>query len=441
MGLGADAPNAPSYQPMLDASLQAFHSDQDAASMFYGLAPGQLQYGNDLTAASGERSQAYLKMAQDAQNWGRQQFNDIWPYAKDYLSSQSSLSKLAGENADESIIAAREARQRATDTYNRYRDVFMPAEDKFVQSALDYNSPARADQASASAQADVRTAADAARQRQEQELRGRGLDPSDPAYAGANRIADIATSAAQAGAGTQARERSYLTGLDLTGKAASMGANLPTQALQELQQATSGASTGIQTGQAGSGGITGATGAMTAGVNAGGSPIGYSYVAGNPYTTSAGQQLGSANSLYGQGTSALGNLAPVIAGATGAQKAGADEQLASFAATQKSENDAWSGLFKAAGGIGSFLTSPATGTIGASMLGFLSDRRLKEDIKPIGRVGGLPMYTFRYKGSPALQVGYMADEVERVDPRAVFTTPSGYKAVDYTRATLSALGG
>jgi hypothetical protein len=66
---------------------------------------------------------------------------------------------------------------------------------------------------------------------------------------------------------------------------------------------------------------------------------------------------------------------------------------------------------------------------------------LKEDIKPIGRVGALPMYSFRYKGSSAPQVGYMADEVERIDPRAVFTTPSGYKAVDYTRATLSALGG
>lgn len=441
MGLGADAPNAPSYQPMLDASLQAFHSDQDAASMFYGLAPGQLQYGNDLTAASGERSQAYLQMAQDAQNWGRQQFNDIWPYAKDYLSSQSSLSKLAGENADESIIAAREARQRATDTYNRYQQTFVPLENKFAQEVTDYADPLNAQRMSGRAQADARVAGDAEQKRREDEMKSYGIDPSQAKYQGASALSGLQTAAAQAGAGTNAYEQQRMGSIDLLGKAAQFGQALPNQTLQYLQQASQGAGSALQAGQVGGAGITGATGALTAGVNAGGSPIGYSYVAGNPYTTSAGQQLGSASSLYGQGASALGDLSRVIAGATGAQKAGADEQLASFAATQKAETDAWSGLFKAAGGIGSFLTSPATGTIGASLGLIPSDRRLKEDIKPIGRVGGLPMYTFRYKGSPALQVGYMADEVERVDPRAVFTTPSGYKAVDYTRATLSALGG
>jgi len=37
-------------------------------------------------------------------------------------------------------------------------------------------------------------------------------------------------------------------------------------------------------------------------------------------------------------------------------------------------------------------------------------------------------------------LGYMADEVELLDPSAVVMHESGYKAVDYNRATMSALG-
>ena len=67
MGLGANAPNAPSYGPMLQASLQTYNSDRDAMSMFYNdLAPNQLRYGNELTAASGQVGQDMLSSMQEA---------------------------------------------------------------------------------------------------------------------------------------------------------------------------------------------------------------------------------------------------------------------------------------------------------------------------------------------------------------------------------------
>lgn len=61
-----------------------------------------------------------------------------------------------------------------------------------------------------------------------------------------------------------------------------------------------------------------------------------------------------------------------------------------------------------------------------------SDRRLKDEIAPIGELpSGLPVYHFKYKGSDLPQVGVMADEVRKIAPRAVHRSPSGFDRVDY----------
>lgn len=75
------------------------------------------------------------------------------------------------------------------------------------------------------------------------------------------------------------------------------------------------------------------------------------------------------------------------------------------------------GLVGAAGG---FMT-------GLGSLGF-SDRRLKTDIKEIGRVGEHALYRYRYKGETQPRVGVMADEIP---VRYVVDDPSGFKKVDY----------
>jgi hypothetical protein len=64
-----------------------------------------------------------------------------------------------------------------------------------------------------------------------------------------------------------------------------------------------------------------------------------------------------------------------------------------------------------------------------------SDRRLKEDIAPVGALfDGTPVYGFRYKGAPAYHIGLMAQDVEKITPEAVIEI-NGYKAVDYRAAT------
>jgi soluble lytic murein transglycosylase-like protein len=79
----------------------------------------------------------------------------------------------------------------------------------------------------------------------------------------------------------------------------------------------------------------------------------------------------------------------------------------------------------------------------ASIASIFSDRRLKHDIKRIGKTEkGLPIYTFKYKGDDREQthVGFMADEVERDHPEAVGKR-DGYKTVDYSQAHKFADGG
>lgn len=72
--------------------------------------------------------------------------------------------------------------------------------------------------------------------------------------------------------------------------------------------------------------------------------------------------------------------------------------------------------------------------LGGSMLGLFSDERLKTGISRIGTTdAGLPIYTYRYVWGGPVQMGVMAQDVEKVMPEAVATHASGYKMVDYAR--------
>lgn len=77
------------------------------------------------------------------------------------------------------------------------------------------------------------------------------------------------------------------------------------------------------------------------------------------------------------------------------------------------------------------------GTI-ASLIGgigsIFSDRRLKTDIKRVGKTkSGLDVFTFRYKDGGPVQMGVMAQDVEKKKPSALGPKIEGYRTVDYGR--------
>ena len=85
---------------------------------------------------------------------------------------------------------------------------------------------------------------------------------------------------------------------------------------------------------------------------------------------------------------------------------------------------------------GSEQESESTGGIGDAASGIagafaLSDRRLKENIVPMGLENGYPVYSFNYINIPEkTYIGVMAQDVEKIKPEAV-TETEGTKRVNY----------
>ncbi len=66
-----------------------------------------------------------------------------------------------------------------------------------------------------------------------------------------------------------------------------------------------------------------------------------------------------------------------------------------------------------------------------------SDIQLKHDIMLLGHLqNGIPFYRFAYIGSDVAYVGVMAQDVQKVDPRAVTVGSDGYLRVYYERLGL-----
>lgn len=72
-------------------------------------------------------------------------------------------------------------------------------------------------------------------------------------------------------------------------------------------------------------------------------------------------------------------------------------------------------------------------TAALSALAAFSDRRVKKDIKKVGKTDdGLPIYTYKYKGQNKTQMGVMAQDVEKKKPGAVHEV-GGIKMVNYAK--------
>ncbi len=99
-----------------------------------------------------------------------------------------------------------------------------------------------------------------------------------------------------------------------------------------------------------------------------------------------------------------------------------NQQYGAYQGQQAQSNDLLGGLF----GLGKSLIT-------------LSDRRAKTDIKKIGETrDDQNLYQFRYKSGGPVQIGLMAQEVEKKRPGAVVKGPGGMKLVDYGKALAGA---
>lgn len=104
-------------------------------------------------------------------------------------------------------------------------------------------------------------------------------------------------------------------------------------------------------------------------------------------------------------------------------------QVQQWQQAQNNNNAMMGGLFGLGGTLGSAAMKYGPGLM------MMSDRRAKEDIERVGKLdNGLPVYRFRYRDGGPVQIGLMADDVERLHPEAVAMGADGYQRVDYARA-------
>lgn len=338
-------------------------------------APSSPDYSST-AAASEYAAQLEAQTSKDQLDWSKSEYNDIAPYTKAYLQSMTDVSNT-------SISEAK-------DQQSFYDQYYKPLEAQFATTAAGYNAPARAEQQSAAAQADVANSFAAQRQSSLQSLESYGIDPSQTRYGALDLGTRISQAAAQASAGTQSRLNTEATGLALQGEAINVGRGYSSAIAQSYNTAQSSGASGI---------------------------------------SAANQTYGTGSSSMGTGVQ-WGQLSNQSYGTSiNAKNTQFNNELSAYNAENAVSSSEASGIGSLVGGLGM-----------ASILKF-SDRALKTDIREIGETDrGIPIVTYRYKGEPknALHVGVLAQDARKVVPEAVVRVPfpgrrHGALAVDYSR--------
>jgi hypothetical protein len=196
------APAAPNYAPIASSDLQAAQLDAQTSA--------------------------------DQLNWAKQQYADQAPYTKQVMTDMATAQEDETKNA-----------QQAQDYY---KSTYQPLETQFAGEAAGYNTPERAAEQSASAQADVASTFAGQRTAALSSLESYGIDPSQTRYGALDLGSRISQAAAQASAGTASRLNTEATGLALQGEAINIGRGYPGQVAQAYSTATGAGSSGVTQG-------------------------------------------------------------------------------------------------------------------------------------------------------------------------------------------------
>ena len=269
---------------------------------------------------------------------------------------------------------------QGADYYKYLQDTYRPVEQGLVNDATNFSTRGAQEGFARKAASDLeRSQANELRQG-ERAMAAMGVNPNSGRFAGMNRSAGLMNAAARAGATTNARMQADNLGWAKRMDAAGLGRNL-------------------------SNASAGAYGLAT-----------------NAANSATNSQMGLGNQLLtgmNQGSATIGS--------------GQQMQLQGLSSILGSQSNIYAAdLANSGGGLGAVLG--LAGQLGSAAI-MSSDRRLKEDIEPVGvdQATGLNLYEFTYKDDPEQRRfrGVMADEVESKFPDAVVYDDLGFASVDY----------
>lgn len=323
----------------------------------------------------GEAAKANAAIAERSMQFSEDYYNK---YVAPLLEQMTSASKDTQANQNELFNQNIQDLEQSRQRYQKYG---IPAEDRYYNMVDQYSSADEENKQATAAIGDVRTAAAGQRATMNRGMQALGINPTSPAAIAAASDLALQSVAAEAGAANRARQAAKGLGIQLTADAANFGRG--------------GQSAVLNFGQAASNNTNAALGAASAGLQGANSGAG---------TVQNGYSLGLKG--YGANLDAYTSL----------QKSAMQSSAASDA------------------GFGNFLGTVAGAGIQAGWFG--SDRRMKKNIVRIGKLrDGINIYVFNYiwdSKDTAPHVGVMADEVEKVLPRAVRSDEYGYKSVNYS---------
>jgi hypothetical protein len=132
----------------------------------------------------------------------------------------------------------------------RWKSIFQPLQDKFIDKAANWDSADAQAKAAGEVRADVMTNADGQKAAGERAMAARRINPASGAYAGIERAQATRTALGAAGAENAARNQLRTQAVGLQGDALNIGAGLPSQALgvvgKGIDAGTSAAGTGLE---------------------------------------------------------------------------------------------------------------------------------------------------------------------------------------------------
>jgi hypothetical protein len=199
-------------------------------------------------AQNAETAKAMLEMGKDQLAWNKEQYADIAPFIKDALQTQSQVSK---DNQD-----------RATEQWQRYKDLFAPVEDQYVKEAMNEGSDAQQAQEADKARAAVAGSYEAQKGAAARNLARMGVNPNSAKFADFELSTGNAQAADEAGAANTARTNARLRGMAMRQGVAQFGRGMPSTGIAADQLALSGASGSV--GSAGASINAGNAGAASA---------------------------------------------------------------------------------------------------------------------------------------------------------------------------------
>lgn len=181
--------------------------------------------GGSAPAPDPQIGAAALKNAQLGEEW--------LTFAKEQFAAgnvrQDEMDDLSGKVIKQQLGTQTEQAKWALEDRTRYKDVFQPLQDEFIETAENYDSPERQAQVAAEAKADVLKSADTQTQINQRQMASMGISPASGRFAGITRADATNTALASAGAQNVARTGLRDKAIALKADAINMGNGLPSQ--------------------------------------------------------------------------------------------------------------------------------------------------------------------------------------------------------------------